>query len=484
MMTKVFRAVLEPLYIRIFFVIVPFLAEIPLIMTYTVPLQKIGLAWAALYLVYDLFTCRRMLKARYVTLIVPFIALMGLTVLLNYQTMLRSNVINWMYTVAVLLVLYPVDNSRSKEDRLREMSVLNGLLCVLTLCTAAVSLWMFITQYGGSVTYNGYAHPLGFNEGRLTGVFRNANYPTSVIGIFAGWMQLRINRTLNVSARKAKATFLWVSMALNFIFLCLTYSKGLLIGLMVGVFVVVFFDALRIGGRKEALRRHAVCRVGGAVLAAAVFLGVTYGAGLVTREVSAYIPPVYAVLMQEQGADGTDPNAPGIGDKVEGRPDVSDEYGPLTGRLQIWEQGLKYFAQKPLLGYGAYSLANGIQLENSTEQLNHFHNFYIHSLISTGILGTALLFAFLVLLLITCLRHAFQAQLQPEHPAFVVILAMLIFLLVINLLDVTILFMDKHSGYIFFIYFGYAMALVRPEKPWKGDAPARALDRLLPGGRA
>ena len=68
---------------------------------------------------------------------------------------------------------------------------------------------------------------------------------------------------------------------------------------------------------------------------------------------------------------------------------------------------------------------------------------------------------------------------KGQKMALLFICAMLVFIFIINMADTTILYMTKHSGFIFFIFLGYAMALCNTEQTFKVDFPARWLDSLL-----
>ena len=69
----------------------------------------------------------------------------------------------------------------------------------------------------------------------------------------------------------------------------------------------------------------------------------------------------------------------------------------LTGRVPIWNLGLTFFYQKPLLGYGyggffdlsTYSPAWQLWKEFTYFKTPHFHNSAIEMLTSLGIIGLA-----------------------------------------------------------------------------------------------
>ena len=71
--------------------------------------------------------------------------------------------------------------------------------------------------------------------------------------------------------------------------------------------------------------------------------------------------------------------------------------------------------------------------------------------------------------------------------AALAIAGLMAFLVLINVVDTTLLFMIKHSGFVFWIYLGYGVRLWQDREPSKVDRPLRTLDawlgNRLPGGK-
>jgi len=82
----------------------------------------------------------------------------------------------------------------------------------------------------------------------------------------------------------------------------------------------------------------------------------------------------------------------------------------LTGRIHIWQESLRMFAERPLFGYGYATTRTLFPSEFVTSSAKgevppHAHNIIVQSLVTTGIIGTLLLLIPLVVPLIHSLRH-------------------------------------------------------------------------------
>lgn len=482
--TKLWNGLTDPLPLKLFFVVVPFLCELPLLMPYLLSWQKLGLVWAAALLIRDIFRNRRMLRMRYAVWIWPFLICCGMTVLLNRSASLRMNAIEFCYTTATLLMLYPVPGRRDKERFLKELSVLSYTLSFLTAVTATIAIGMFVVQMHTTVTFHGVTYHLGVFLNRLVGLYRNAIYPTSAIGLFAAVIQLVINHSRRARARTPRmiTVLLWYAILVNFITVALQNSRGLFIGLTGALVLGAVLYCLR--GRSSRFLREkplplrsavacvvAVCVAGGLALA-------TLG----TRELFARVPVWYVQMtghVTEESETWLDE-----GEIDMNREEKDETLGVLTGRQLLWKQGFSYFAEKPFFGYGPFTLSDELRLtETNNQQISHFHNIFVQALVSNGLLG----FVFLALLLgcggFYLLRQYWQQQDMPGHDVLVAVLMLLAFLLIINQADTTILYQTKHSGFVFWIYTGYAVALASDNQPFALDAPLQRLARRLPGRR-
>lgn len=478
--TKIGSFLTNPLLLKLFFVVVPFLCELPLLAPYLLSWQKMGLLWAAALLVWDIFKSRRILRMRYAVWIFPFLFCCGVTLLLNMGTSFRMNAIEFCYTTATLLMLYPVPGGRQKERLIKELSVLNYTMVFLTAVTATVAVGMFVVQAHIPFTFHGYTYHLGVFLNRLVGLYRNAIYPTSALGLLAACMQLVINRCRRKQVRTPLPVtlLLWYTVAVNFITVALQNSRGLFAGLAGALSVGVALYCLRnrhvrrLRGKSMAVRSAAAC-----VAVCCVIGGMTL-ATVGVRELFARIPVWYVRMTGNVTEEAEEWLNQG---EIDIDRETGEEYGALTGRPIIWEQGMRYLGDKPLFGHGPFTLADSIRLsETDNQQISHFHNIFVHCLVSNGVIGFLLFAALLSCGGVYLLRQYWRCPDMPYHTVLAAVLVLLAFLLIINQADTTILFQTKQSGFLFWIYTGYAVALASDGKPFSWDAPFRRLDGRLP----
>lgn len=463
-------------YCKLFFIILPFLNEIPLLTNYTVSFLKLGIVWGGLYLLYDLFHERNTLKAPGIVPMTLLIAAMAIGSAMHWQSeQLKMNLIEVLYTVVTVGVLYPVP---TKGTEYREISIINAVFVTLVTIASLISVIMFFTKTQIEVEINGYLYKLGVFNGRLVGVFRNSIYPTALLGAFCAGIQLLVNKTVLDKKSCLQNKLLVIAIAVNLETVILQNSKGLFIGLLGGAAVFGFFVVYRFLSHKQTAKMPQ--RIGGSVLSGGASVGIGIGILALLRNVNSWI---LNIIEQIKNLFVEKPmSAEQIAQNVESfmERDVSAEYGALTGRPYVWKSGLKWALDQPLFGYGPYTLTNEIHpYAGSTEQLSHFHNIFVQALASGGIVGFAGFLYFTVCCICRLVKTLFADHKRKDYLPFLLICAMLSTLFVINMADTTILFMTKHSGYLFFIYLGYAMSLSGENRQFRIDRPAQWLDALL-----
>lgn len=473
------KPLFDSFWCKMFFVVLPFFSEIPFLMPYLVPLMKIGVVWAFLCLAYDLFTERNILKTRYMGLIVLFIIGMAVSVILNYNnSMSKMNLIEFFYTSAVLVVLFPA-KPLNNEKAIKEITIINYTLATLTFIVAIISLVMFVMQYKFSITVNDYTYNLGCYQGRLVGLYKNAIYPTAAFGVWCSVSQLLINskRIMKKSSSIISKIFFSVCIAVSWTFVVLQNSKGIFIGCM-GTIVCLVFFAVQSVDTKKFFKDKKMLKNISTVALCAVCLFVCFVSIYAIRNVASYCVVKTAKLTNRLEAVE---NIVIENDKetLNFDRDVPSEYGFATGRTYIWKSSLKHFVEKPIFGYGPYSLSGKIEVyPGSSERVSHFHNIFVQVLVSVGAVGFTLFVLLFFLIVIQVLKFLFKEKSENFVRALSP-LGIIIFLFIINLADTTILFQTKHSGFVFFIYLGYLVATTSSDKVLFFDKPIRVVDSAV-----
>lgn len=513
-------------YCKLFFVLVPFLNEIPVLTPYVNPMMKIGLVIGALYILYDLFHDRNILHTACIVPAVVLILSVAIGSLMHRNSpYFRMNLIELAYTIVSLMVLF---TAVANGKEYKELSIINYLSVIGITAASAVSLYLVLKGVNFTCSFNGQEYSLGVYNGRLVGVFRNSIYPTAAIGVFCALIQIFINNAGQSKHRYWLNALLITSIVINTEVYVLQYSSTIYVSLAGAAFVFIFFVAHHMISRFMKKPRTLLSSVISFGLGG-ISVGATFASMSLIRNLNIRITDMIAQRKAANAAQSTTPTPtappteppteppttmpdiiediidplatdpefveqiteppfehPVIVEQTKPSPLIFEErvvderYGLLTGRPYMWKTGIKSAMEQPLFGYGPYTFSNSIRpFEGSTEQISHFHNIFVHTLVSGGIIGL-LAFSLLALFCVCRLVKALFTQTdRKDYLPFAAICALLVFIFILNMADTTILFMTKHSGFIFFIYLGYAMTLVGAKKPFKLDLPAVLLDKLL-----
>lgn len=129
----------------------------------------------------------------------------------------------------------------------------------------------------------------------------------------------------------------------------------------------------------------------------------------------------------------------------------------LTGRTGIWVLGMRWFAERPWLGWGYDSLVT-LDVISGHRIPTQFHNGYVHLLVMGGIAGVFMLLA------ITIAGVIGMAKLRRREPAMYVSLMLLLSgILLHNVTEASLLREASYMWVFFVLWFFWARAGVRRE---------------------
>lgn len=430
---------------------------------YNYKLLFIMMGWGALVCVYDLLIRRNFVKARGMLWLIGFLVIFALAVVLNFRTGLTLNISSWAYCAIALFVLYPDSATKDKNTVLKELSVINNIFITMTTVLSTISLGMYVCLYGKRVEFGDQIYSIGWTHNRLFGVYANTGYMITAIGLAIILIQVAVAKAKNGKLKKPYIAFLAYTAFVNFCSMCMENAKGAFFSLAAFFAIGVFFIALRKmlkKGKKTIVNymASAVC----SVLAVAMLFGAIYG----MRPVLSYVPSVYHQLGGQYYGEKETPDSEAEEtpekDELSGvniDRDIPESYGFLTGRTEIWKFGLQEFLKKPIFGHGPQSHRAHKIVDN---YLRHFHNLIIQTIVSVGTVGSIFIFGFFLLVFIFILKKLFKKAKDGDDNYYVAVLlfALLGMLLVNSMAEVTILFITRFAMFIFWMFLGYALALV------------------------
>lgn len=434
---------LNPINLKVFFILIPLLLEIPIFIPILNPYFKIGLVWAALFLLYDIFHEKRLIQIKGSRYLIAFILTYIISIFLNRKIQLKMNLIGLFYIITIFFVLLIPTKKPLIKNEIRK---LNLIIIKITGVVSTMGLLLYAIQFFNDFTYLNTVYRIGFYSNRLIGFYRGVTTPITAIAIMVSVIQLTI-----VYQEKSQ-DYIWpvYTLMINFIHTGLSNSKGIFIGLYVFIGVFVFFLTYGSFLTKNLWKKLAFSAI---LIFVSVFL--VNSTFKITRTVASHVP--YRLnQIYNFSDDDTLKDEPIDLDR-----EVSDDYDVFTGRPHIWKLGLERFTKKPVFGYGAYTTAKTISLPFSDQSFSTYHNFYIHTLVSAGILGFISLMSFILIKVYKTLQYLLTHNIKDDNYLLISsISAMLAFYAVTNMGETTILYMNKFSEFVFWIYLGYVSSYI------------------------
>ncbi|MCB1759281.1 MAG: O-antigen ligase family protein [Gammaproteobacteria bacterium] len=239
----------------------------------------------------------------------------------------------------------------------------------------------------------------------------------------------RVDEQANPAVRSGYRALFLVTAAIAVGLILLSQSRAALLA-SAGALVVVFsLRTLLPASRNRRSRRHLVAVMATALMLTAALILSPVGK-VISDRFDSLENSIY--LFTSLGSDATPPE--GFRDQV---------------RLQLWRDGLARIKQAPLLGHGAgtpekFIAAIGL---DEIEHFKHYHNFWVNTLVSIGVVGTL---GFLTLFLgftVIALRDAVRSDMLTSWLA----LALWLYFLTTILVQMRV---NHPSGHAFFALAG------------------------------
>ena len=404
----------------------------------------------------DFFTFCIMLKTKYSIFLTLFYCACMLSVIINrnYEPIANIKVIAWM--LIQTFVFAAVDRTLSREHHRRHFRYIAESVSFVWFSFSLCSIIMFFMHYQETLpnteTMMGYLR-VGFVEGRLFGVFTDPNYASTCV-LFTMAMLLS-NMFMKKESLPCKIYHIIV-LLVDYLYVLLSRSRTSELCLIIVVAVIAFFAAKRLS-EKRAL--PTVAKLAVMVLSAVL---VAFGTTVVCNTVNSVADSVYIALKREEGMPKEQEKI--LEEEVK-RPDTQKE-DVTNNRLKIWSDYFEVFKQNPIFGTGP---RNGLSYAQENmpdsyivQQKYQYHNGYIAILVGTGIVGSALIMLYIVLVSKKLLLYLWKTSKEKNNNYLpVLMLSSILIIGATSAVPLHILFFNNSAlDAIFWFVLGYVMYLI------------------------
>ena len=410
--------------------------------------------FGCVYILLDLLTKRTLFKAPIGILLLAFVAVIGISSLINIKYGWTDNFKTIVWTMIHLFVMFSLDYSMPKEKVKAELRLFGHTILLLNVIPVVISLIQFFLNISYVEPYQQYDRNQGFVQGRLYGIFTDPNY-AAVIACIA----ILISVYFIFHYRKK-----WYMVALNIIniiiqapYIILTGSRtAMVVGVIMMIVAIIAFLNKEFA-RSGDSRQRVIALVAALALFSTIVL-MYEPAKTVLMDIKSYVSGGSDVVSPPN--QGQDPN--GGGDDGRVGSDISNL------RFEIWETGFKIFGDKPLFGVSPRNIPAYCEevypdsiILRSSKHYTGVHSVYVGLLANSGILGTVSMLGFMSIGAFTIIK-----VLLKKREDYIITACCFIALVAIAVQGVfcgDIVFTNLTGGVIFWCAFGYGLYFVKDE---------------------
>ena len=385
----------------------------------------------------------------------------GVTILLNYQKNLFTNVGQLAYTCIYFFVLFCHFSQMEEKERREVLELLFRIIIWFSIVVAVISLGMMVLRFSTQVEVRGTSITIGFNR---------RNVGMQLTGITSGPSALGNLCLMGIASMFCRAAFAGrrlyrrevAGVVVLFFAICGANAYSSLLQMLAFMFVFVLgWHMIGIANLESSIRLRRMGRgIVGVVAACIVVVGAFYGTQYVETTVVNSVshlsekfedwlgqqqqPPAPDASSQEPDTStqepGTSTQEPGTstsepvpqGEEDEPKEDVvifRNLATSATGsRSAIWLAGLKLFLEHPL-GVTNSNIEVRIFYGVPDYPYYNLHNGYLNLLVSAGIVGFLLVAGFGLMLLWKSVCYLMQVSSRQVGITLLVLLSVCIAIL-------------------------------------------------------
>lgn len=445
------------IYFKILWAILVILKINPIVSRKTSPLFYFLLLYGAAIILYDFFTDKKALQNKYIVPIFLFFAFMGLSTIINYDKGLADNLKTFVTTAIQFMVIGRVDLKRSWKDIMNDMRIVSNVVIVGVTIVSLVSLCLLAFGINGFYELPSedevmeeliYYYGVGFG-GRLVGIFSNPNF----VGAYCSIALLCTLMNLLLSSKKPLLRISYcVSIAVNFLCIVLSGSRGALLPFYICIFFLSFLLLqFRFTNKKNTILKYLII-----ILISGICVVLVYGSVQIIDSHARKIP--FFIDTEKEDVLFDSERIKLVGDDISLIKDSRD-------RITIWLIGMHTAKMKPIFGVGKAQLYEYIA-RNWEESVippgikgGSMHNIYLETLVAYGLPTLISLILLLSLVLVDYVKVMIRIELNDKNQylfrAFVIIILM--FIMGNNMFESRMLYHSNLTSFIFVLYLGCIM---------------------------
>lgn len=416
-----------------------------------------GLVGGILFLV-QLFKIFIQRKFKYYDwVIVAFLAILFLSIIVNYKYSLIGNIKGLAWQTIFLLMIYSTVFHDFKNELF--FDIFRKIIIIFGFVMSSISLCMFITRFSYVTTFDSRQNPLriGFVENRLFGSYTDPNYAAvmSVVIISLTLYYLLSHKPI----KRISKIFYICNIIVQLIYIGLSGSRN---GLIVLALTTLVFSFFKFFYYKRVVSQKIISRFLLSLIIGIFFSGLSVVIVSQSKNTLAQLPPITIfdetkVFKKENDVKLNNPKKP-ISLK---RKDVSESSDISNLRFTIWESAFEIFKKNPLLGIPPKSIHQYAQANMPDTYLARtklaVHNAYINVLVSTGLFGTICLIIFIGKVIMDSLKMVFSKNVFSDSYYGYHLLAILA-LFLSGFFHNEMFLMSTSSALIFWVFLGSIQA--------------------------
>ncbi len=454
------NTILNPLFAQVGFLSIILFTELPAITDHINPLIKFFIFWSLVVSLYHIKPILSLIKKdKLILALTVFAVFYGLAAVINYQSNFRANVIEFLLFSSIIgASLASVTRLKKPQQIFKNIFAINTVAVTIITFVSIAALVAFSVNFGLKlVDLDGFSDIMvGFAGGRLTGFFRNASYASAVLGFSMAAFNLlflKYQPKPYAASTTARLTVLfWVGLVANLLHVVLQNSNAIEIAFSVAIgffFMFVYRQKLyKANSKQKSLPTKSWAKL---AVASVLVIGLSFFAigkasqGLVLTRNFILTSTVADDVRQDEIED--------IEDDLE-RSENAAHRGASNGRVELAILGLEAFKEKPVFGHSTVPAEGYVIIDDIKEKVLHHHNLLVHSLYAVGLVGT-LAFALVGIRLAMAMLEYLFTKRPKNFNSYILVLALstfLVFSFVNNMGDLSIIYVTKSLGVVFWYY--------------------------------